>query len=594
MKAITATVVVVSMVSLPITGRAQQSSSTGLTGLGEMRTPGTIQENGGEITLLPARFSILEAGPSQKSFSRTALSIGYTQGFGSRFEAGFQIPYLMHEAKQEDGFSDGGLGNIPVAAKYRFFDGTDFQMAVDAGLELPTASTKKGEEYGTGELGFGAGLLGSVFAGPVELAASAGYSNTDYCLRCTTSGTQLPEPRLIPKVRGAVGASYVANSGFGGFAEVHASKANNGVIGDEYSGDPDLFALAGVRVPVFKRFTVTGYGGAGLAEGANTRALGALMLHYDFGAVSRGPRSKRMAKADTSPEPVAIAVATPAPTPTPKPVATVARPIATPTPTPAPTPQLAVATPAPTPTPVPEPTPAAPLVKLTAPQTMLLQKLQVGEPFALETVTFKGITTELAPAATAQLTNLAAVMKAHPEVKVRVEAHVDPTDPDPVTLSGKRAEAIVSKLTAMGVPASAIEAKGMGGSKSLFPSFVEAMKAKNRRVEAIVVSPAVMATGASTAPAVSAARVKVLASKGTNAAAVKLANQLKRVGSKVTTVAAVPEQRKATLVYFTADHKAEAERLANGLEVPGGVKTQAAKTLGANIDIVIVVGSDLK
>ena len=76
---------------------------------------------------------------------------------------------------------------------------------------------------------------------------------------------------------------------------------------------------------------------------------------------------------------------------------------------------------------------------------------------------------------------LAAVLAAHPEVHLRVEAHVDPTDPGPVPLSQKRSEQVVAKLIAAGAGATQLEPKCMGGSKTLFPSFETRTPSGSRR-----------------------------------------------------------------------------------------------------------------
>ena len=308
---------------------------------------------------------------------------------------------------------------------------------------------------------------------------------------------------------------------------------------------------------------------------------------------AQGPTRTMVASASPTPAAMRTPMALPSATPTPVAMAAPTMLAMAPTPTPA-----MAATPAPT----PAPTPAAAAVKLTAAQTALLEKMKPQAQFVLDGVAFAGVTTTLAESANTPLADLAAVLAAHPEVHLRVEAHVDPTDAGPVPLSQKRAEQVVAKLIANGAGATQLEPKGMGGSKTLFPSFVEAMKAKNRRVEVVVTQgpAAAPAVAAATPPTTTngapqeAARVKVLASKGASTSAVKLANTLKQSGTKVTAVAAVPEARKNTLVYFTPAWKNEAQKLASSISVPGGAKTSPANSLGAGVDIVILVGADLK
>lgn len=255
-----------------------------------------------------------------------------------------------------------------------------------------------------------------------------------------------------------------------------------------------------------------------------------------------------------------------------------------------------------TPTPVPVATPA-PVVRkpLTAPQAALKAKMTPQASFLLDGVAFTAPTGALlAPAASQPLADLAAVLESHPEARVRIEAHMDPTDKNPVPVSQQRADAVVAKLVSLGASPSQLEAKGLGGTKSLFPSFVEAMKMKNRRVELAVIAPpsaapaVVAATPAATPAAVVKARVKVLASKGRSAQAVKLANALKQNGTRITTIANVPEARAQTLIYFTAPFRADAQALAKQIPVKGGAKLTRYKSLGAGVDIVIVVGSDVK
>ena len=275
----------------------------------------------------------------------------------------------------------------------------------------------------------------------------------------------------------------------------------------------------------------------------------------------------------------------------------------TPAPTPVPTAvAVALSTPAPTPAPTPVAVARPSRPPLTAPQAALKEKMKPQAQFVLDGIVYNGPRgAKLAPPSNRPLADLAAVLLSHPEARIRVEAHVDPTDPAPVPVSQKRAEAIVSKLQELGVPSGQVEPKGMGGSKSLFPSFVEAMKAKNRRVELLVLAaPSEDASGGTptgAAPAVAAAtdaQVKVLASKGRTAQAVRLANELKQSGSNIVKIAAVAKHRTSTLVYFTAPHRAEAQRLADSIPVPGGAKVAQYKNLGRGVDIVIVVGSDLK
>jgi outer membrane protein OmpA-like peptidoglycan-associated protein len=72
---------------------------------------------------------------------------------------------------------------------------------------------------------------------------------------------------------------------------------------------------------------------------------------------------------------------------------------------------------------------------------------------------------------------------------LRVEGHSDNTGEEAVNmaLSGQRAAAVVEYLVAHGVPAARLEAKGMGFSKPIATNDSEDGRAKNRRVEFVIV-----------------------------------------------------------------------------------------------------------
>lgn len=76
--------------------------------------------------------------------------------------------------------------------------------------------------------------------------------------------------------------------------------------------------------------------------------------------------------------------------------------------------------------------------------------------------------------------------------KLRVEGHTDSTGEEAanLSLSGSRAAAVLEYLVSHGVPAARLEAKGMGFSKPIAPNDTEEGRAKNRRVEFVIVNAA--------------------------------------------------------------------------------------------------------
>ena len=88
------------------------------------------------------------------------------------------------------------------------------------------------------------------------------------------------------------------------------------------------------------------------------------------------------------------------------------------------------------------------------------------------------------------LDQIAAVMKAHPEVKkIRVEGHTDSAGADDqnLELSKKRARAVLDAIVARGVDAGRLDSDGFGEARPIETNKTKAGKAANRRVELVVV-----------------------------------------------------------------------------------------------------------
>jgi len=89
----------------------------------------------------------------------------------------------------------------------------------------------------------------------------------------------------------------------------------------------------------------------------------------------------------------------------------------------------------------------------------------------------------------AKLDSLASVLAGNPDFKLVVESHTDNKgQPDELqTLTQERAQAIADKLMSVGVDQNRIEVKGLGGSLPVSPNTTNVSRAKNRRVEVILV-----------------------------------------------------------------------------------------------------------
>jgi outer membrane protein OmpA-like peptidoglycan-associated protein len=86
------------------------------------------------------------------------------------------------------------------------------------------------------------------------------------------------------------------------------------------------------------------------------------------------------------------------------------------------------------------------------------------------------------------LRELAEVLKAHPEVKVRIEGHTDSKGNPQVNnwMSRERAKAVKTFLVKEGVPAARLSSVGLGFSKPIAPNTTEEGREKNRRIELVV------------------------------------------------------------------------------------------------------------
>jgi OmpA-OmpF porin, OOP family len=81
------------------------------------------------------------------------------------------------------------------------------------------------------------------------------------------------------------------------------------------------------------------------------------------------------------------------------------------------------------------------------------------------------------------------LLASNPDYKVQIESHTDATgDPTELeSLTTQRSRAIAERLSQLGVSDSRIEPRGLGASLPIAPNTTNASKAKNRRVQMILV-----------------------------------------------------------------------------------------------------------
>jgi len=96
----------------------------------------------------------------------------------------------------------------------------------------------------------------------------------------------------------------------------------------------------------------------------------------------------------------------------------------------------------------------------------------------------------LQPASQEQLTNIADILNAYPQVKVRIGGYTDNTG-DPAAnlqLSQQRADNVMGELTRLGVDRSRMSAKGYGQENAIADNSTEEGRQKNRRISLRVIA----------------------------------------------------------------------------------------------------------
>ncbi len=104
--------------------------------------------------------------------------------------------------------------------------------------------------------------------------------------------------------------------------------------------------------------------------------------------------------------------------------------------------------------------------------------------FDFDRLLFNSGSATLEPISQEQINNVAAILKAYPNAKVRIGGYTDNTgDADAnLKLSQARAETVVAQLTSLGVDPSRIDAKGYGEEHPVADNTTDQGRQKNRRI----------------------------------------------------------------------------------------------------------------
>lgn len=114
-----------------------------------------------------------------------------------------------------------------------------------------------------------------------------------------------------------------------------------------------------------------------------------------------------------------------------------------------------------------------------------LDPVRAGRSVVLNNLFFDTNQYELEPRSRTELNRLIEFMRQYHEVQIEVSGHTDNVGADAANLllSQHRAQAVVTYLTAHGVNAVRLRAKGYGASRPLGPNDSEAERRLNRRIE---------------------------------------------------------------------------------------------------------------
>ncbi|BCW87258.1 Peptidoglycan-associated lipoprotein [Alphaproteobacteria bacterium SO-S41] len=111
-----------------------------------------------------------------------------------------------------------------------------------------------------------------------------------------------------------------------------------------------------------------------------------------------------------------------------------------------------------------------------------------ADALAKDPVAFASSSAKLPDSAAALIGKLADIAGTCPEARLEITGHTDASGREPanLTLSEQRAEAVTAALTAKGVDAGRVSAKGFGAARPIAANDNDAGKARNRRIEVIV------------------------------------------------------------------------------------------------------------
>jgi outer membrane protein OmpA-like peptidoglycan-associated protein len=387
--------------------------------------------------------------------SQSLMHLGASVALFGRFELGLTLPVLVAQSASSNDLlgtliaPGDGIGDVRLVPKAQLWRSGVLAVAVAAPLTLPTGSGDAFLSHGsvtlTPELRVESSAL------PVRLAASSGIvlrRGRDFAN--LTVGNALTYGLAGELPFSFLGQRLTALATLAGEVELQQSGAV----------ERPMEVLAALRWLLPANLTFTFGGGPGLTDGYGTPRYRMFAgIGFDPTQAMRRSRPRTPLLVRDFPE----AAPVPPPPPPPPPIE----------------PTLALV-------PIVEEEPAPPQPD---PNPVLQRVVRNGRVALLAQVQFAHDAATILPVSLPLLDQVVAVLRDSPEIrKVRIEGHTDGRGKPAYNrrLSQRRAESVLRQLVGAGIEASRLRAKGVGADRPIAPNDTVANRAKNRRVEFVV------------------------------------------------------------------------------------------------------------
>lgn len=128
------------------------------------------------------------------------------------------------------------------------------------------------------------------------------------------------------------------------------------------------------------------------------------------------------------------------------------------------------------------------IMDLSATDTIDLQPIEKQKAIVLNNLYFASFQTTILPESEAALQQLYEMLAGNPELRIRIVGHTDDvgTDEDNQVLSEGRAQSVRQAMIDRGIAPTRIEAEGRGEKEPVVPNTSDENRAKNRRVEFVI------------------------------------------------------------------------------------------------------------